>query len=325
MLGSLVADAVSMPVHWYYNVSALDKDYGLLKGYCEPKNPHPDSILWRSSYTPRNKDADILHNHAEFWGQRGVHYHQCLLAGENTLNFRLGVELYKSTVQAGTYNSDGWLETYIRRMRTPGWNRDTYVEEYHRAFFDNLATGKHPKQCGIVDIHIGGLAQIPFLIAALETIGICEESSVVETVLEHVSLTHRGEAVARSAETFTRVILAIANGSKLREAIQLHAVKFKSTQLEAWSEFEDRQVVGRHLTTACYLPDSFTAALYLSWKYAEDFSAGVLANARCGGDNCHRGTVVGALLAAANGIPEHWRRGLKVAKSLSAVADEQRI
>ena len=27
-LGSLVADAVSMPVHWYYNREALDRDYG---------------------------------------------------------------------------------------------------------------------------------------------------------------------------------------------------------------------------------------------------------------------------------------------------------
>jgi hypothetical protein len=36
-----------------------------------------------------------------------------------------------------------------------------------------------------------------------------------------------------------------------------------------------------------------------------------IANARCGGDNVHRGSVAGSLLAAANEIPERWLRGLK--------------
>jgi ADP-ribosylglycohydrolase len=48
------------------------------------------------------------------------------------------------------------------------------------------------------------------------------------------------------------------------------------------------------------------ASLYLAWKYHDNFEAGILANAMCGGDNCHRGAVVGSLLAAANGIPASW-------------------
>ena len=76
MLGSLSADAVSMPVHWYYDTQKLDRDYGLLTGYVAPKNPHSDSILWRSSYTPRNALGNILHDQVKYWGQREVHYHQ---------------------------------------------------------------------------------------------------------------------------------------------------------------------------------------------------------------------------------------------------------
>lgn len=72
------------------------------------------------------------------------------------------------------------------------------------------------------------------------------------------------------------------------------------------------------MTPACYLPDSFTASLYLAWKYAEDFSAGVLANAHCGGDNCHRGAAVGALLATANGVPQLWLQGLKAAAEVQS-------
>jgi hypothetical protein len=64
LLGSLVADAVAMPVHWYYDRAALERDYGTISGYSAPKNPHPDSILWRSAYTPLNAKGEILHDQA---------------------------------------------------------------------------------------------------------------------------------------------------------------------------------------------------------------------------------------------------------------------
>jgi ADP-ribosylglycohydrolase len=51
------------------------------------------------------------------------------------------------------------------------------------------------------------------------------------------------------------------------------------------------------------------AALYLVWKYHDDFTAGITANAMVGGDNCHRGAVVGSLLGAACGeIPSKFMR-----------------
>ena len=58
ILGMFVGDALAMPVHWYYNRQALERDYGRVRSYIAPKNPHPDSILWRSVYTPPNRSAD---------------------------------------------------------------------------------------------------------------------------------------------------------------------------------------------------------------------------------------------------------------------------
>ena len=54
LLGALAADAVAMPVHWYYNQSAIERDFGLIDRYHAPKPQHPDSILWRSEYRPLN-------------------------------------------------------------------------------------------------------------------------------------------------------------------------------------------------------------------------------------------------------------------------------
>lgn len=312
MLGAFAADAVAMPVHWYYDTSALDRDYGRLTDYVAPKNPHSDSILWRSKYTPRNERGDILHDQVQYWGRRGVHYHQFLKAGENTVNYQLALELYRLTMDLGRYDPDAWLERYIACMLKPGWHRDTYLEEYHRAFFDNYARGRPPRDCGIDDLHIGGISQIPCLLAALDVIEVHALDRQLEIVETHVGLTHRNRHVRHAAESLTRLLHSVNRGTELREAIVTEAgAESTRARFETWSNFPDRVVVGRHLTPACYLPDSFTASLYLAWKYADDFGAGILANAHCGGDNCHRGAAVGALLGAANGLPEKWRAGLK--------------
>ena len=87
--GLFIGDALAMPVHWYYDRQALSRDYGEVRDFMAPRHPHPDSILHRSHYTPANADADILHDQARYWGQPGIHYHQHLAAGENTLNLQL--------------------------------------------------------------------------------------------------------------------------------------------------------------------------------------------------------------------------------------------
>lgn len=311
MLGSLAADALAMPVHWYYDTQKLDRDYGRLTSYVAPQNPHSDSILWRSRYIPRNARGNILHDQIKYWGQREIHYHQFLAAGENTINYQLGKELYLNILEYGVYDSDKWLERYIECMLDGGWHKDTYLEEYHRAFFDNYAKGLAPIDCGIDDLHIGGLSHVPCLLSGLTEIGVVDLDEQLLQVEKHVRLTHRNQHVSDAAAAMTHILYSLREGLDLRKALDSHAKPWASSgQFDTWTHFSDRSVIGRHLTMACYLPESFTASLYLCWKYAEDFSAGILANAHCGGDNCHRGAVVGALLGAANGIPKKWIEGL---------------
>ena len=311
MLGSLAADALAMPVHWYYDTQKLDRDYGRLTSYVAPQNPHSDSILWRSRYIPRNARGNILHDQIKYWGQREIHYHQFLAAGENTINYQLGKELYLTILEYGVYDSDIWLERYIECMLDGGWHKDTYLEEYHRAFFDNYAKGLAPIDCGIDDLHIGGLSHVPCLLSGLTEIGVVDLDEQLLQVEKHVRLTHRNQHVSDAAAAMTHILYSLREGLDLRKALDSHAKPWASSgQFDTWTHFSDRTVIGRQLTMACYLPESFTASLYLCWKYAEDFSAGIIANAYCGGDNCHRGAVVGALLGAANGAPKKWIQGL---------------
>ena len=335
-LGALLADAVAMPVHWYYDQAALDRDYPELAAWPEgarqhgpfltPRNPHPGSILWRSHWTPPSREFDILREQSAFWGQRGIHYHQFLAAGENTLNFRLAAELFVLVRRSGGYEPEQWLDRYVALMLEPGWHRDTYVEEYHRHFFTNLAAGRKPINCGVRDIHIGGLATVPALVAALGP----RHPDLRSIVRLHVGLTHKDAEVLAAADVLTRILVAAmpredqpdrgpsAGAAILREAILEHGSDHVSrAKLAAWGTLTDRQLVGGTLSSACYIDEAFPAALALAWRHADDCAAGVIANARCGGDNCHRGAVLGSLLGAVGSAPAEWLPGLQAYDSVS--------
>ena len=233
-VGALCADALAMPVHWYYDRAALARDYGKVEGYLAPKNPHAGSILWRSTYTPLNEKGDILHDQAQYWGQRGIHYHQFLKAGENTLNLQLARELYGWIRSHGGYSSEGWLQHYADFMLTPGRHRDTYVEECHRGFFTRYAEGKPLEKCGIRDEHIGGLAHVPALMAACEELPLGRLRAVVK---EHVGSTHAHPNVLRAADTFVRVCWTIREGASVREAVTKEAGDWISgKKAEGWAK-----------------------------------------------------------------------------------------
>lgn len=308
LLGAFLGDALAMPVHWYYDRAALARDYGRVTDLVAPKNPHADSILWRSSYAAPNAKGEILHDQAQYWGKRGVHYHQFLRAGENTLNMQLALELIASLRACGGYDAGDYTRRYIGFMTTPGRHRDTYVEECHRNFFTKYARGKKPEDCGGEDIHIGGLAHVPVLAVWYAD----DEAAALAAVREHVRVTHRGELVETAARDLTKMLLAILNGAGVCESIEKFGNGWVGRQkLEAWAKRTDEEVVGGILSPACYLEDSFPASLFLAWEYADSLENALVANTNLGGDNCHRGIVVGALVGAGGAsVPERWEKAL---------------
>jgi ADP-ribosylglycohydrolase len=75
----------------------------------------------------------------------------------------------------------------------------------------------------------------------------------------------------------------------------------------------DEKVIGRYFSPACYVEDAVPAVLYLALKYHQDPESALIVNTNLGGDNAGRGTVLGALLGAAQGLeafPGRWIQGL---------------
>lgn len=308
-----IGDALAMPVHWYYNTMALKMDYGTVRDYLPPKNPHPDSILDRSSYTPFNEKGDILHDQAQYWGKPGIHYHQFLKAGENTLNLKLARLLIDSLNERGGYDADDYLDRFISFMITPGNHRDTYVEEYLRAFFDRYARGNSPQNCGIPEKHIGGLSGLAPIIVSYRK----HPDLARQKAREHLALTHLGPAMEDAADWFADVLLKVLDGAPLRKVLEQgiasRAFSFYDHPFEKWLPESDERVIGQYVSPACYVADSIPAVTFLALKYHDDPEGGLVANTNVGGDNAYRGVVLGALLGAENGLdalPESWRTGL---------------
>ena len=144
-------------------------------------------------------------------------------------------------------------------------------------------------------------------------------------VRQQVAWTHRHEGVLKSAEVMARVLWAVHEGEPLREAVERHGNDFFSARKASpWLHQEDAVVMDRDFSAACYIEHAFPVTLYLAWKYADDFEAGLMANTHLGGDNCHRGMVMGAIIGAAvgkNGIPGPWIQELKAHQALAELTE----
>ncbi len=152
LLGIYIADALAMPVHvrswvqqqikqqltcqscqcqspppqWYYDVRALQRDYpGGITKYEAPRRHHPSSIMHISNTGGHGRGGQqgnvigdvINHGKKQFWGVPGMHYHQGMVAGENTLNALVARVVTRCITRTnGAYNADAFLEDYVSFM-----------------------------------------------------------------------------------------------------------------------------------------------------------------------------------------------------------------
>jgi len=315
-LGAFIADALAMPAHWFYDTDALRQQFGRIDSFRPPPREHPNSILWRSVYELTEPEYDILGDQRRYWGTRGVHYHQFLQAGENTLNLKLLRLVLDLIARNGDYNRSRFLEAYRRFMLRPRDHRDTYVEECHRGFFVNLCRGVPAERAAVEEKHIGGMVAVVPLYTSLRSLG-HDHDHAAAAVLEHVSVTHAGRRVRDAAITLLTVASELVEGVGLSESLRGHLrrqdLPFLRGPIEAESAEPVSRILGRRYSTACYLDDAMPATYYLALRYAKDPSEGLVENTMAGGDNCHRGAVLGALFGTAYGasaFPEAWREGL---------------
>lgn len=319
-----VADALAMPVHWYYSVADIYRDFpgGIQQLEAAPAR-HPSSIMSLHSTTgggrhhgktaPDRQEVVgslILKGRHAFWNQKNIHYHHGMQAGENTLNAHCArVLMRRLAADSGEYAPGTFLQDYIAFMTAdPAQHNDTYAESYHRGFFANLQRGLPPEQCAAITHDtpsIGGLVSIAPLVLSQRLRGI-ELNLVRSNAQTHLKLTHPDQLLAQICDAYVVLLdrLLFRDTHTAPQGIIAEiAITSIGLNLPALmnKQPDDREVIGRLFSSACYIDGAWPGILYLLYKYHDQPAKALLANTNLGGDNVHRGAVLGVLLGLLNG------------------------
>lgn len=319
-----VADALAMPVHWYYNPMDIFRQFrGGIAQFEDAPAFHPSSIMSLHStskggrgshgtpfYGTSGKPQEIvgeviLKGKRPFWDKPNQHYHQGMKAGENTLNAHCARAVMRAlSAGGGHYDQGRFLDLYIELLTAdPPQHPDTYAESYHRGFFANLIAGKPRNKCGAIThdtASIGALVTIAPIVFAERLRG-TELTSVQTLCHEHLMLTHPDQFLAKVCKDYVGLLDDLLWRDPEDSAQQLISAWSKRSISLQMSEImekihNDNDVVGQLFSSACYITDSWPSVLYLAYKYCNSQGPGLIANANLGGDNVHRGAVLGTLL-----------------------------
>jgi len=332
LFGLYVADAVASPVHWYYSLSQLKRDYGTISTYVKPREKLEGSILNLSNTGGGGRGSDqgsiigdvINHGKKQYWLKGGnYHYHCGLEAGENTLEAQLTRLLTRTMATKGaSFTFDDFRDAYITFMRTPGSHNDTYASTAHRMFFANLVKGVPAKECADNDGHnTDAIDALTLVVPVILKYGDeVPKEELYAKVKACIAVTRRSRVLDRYAMALTDILLQVLAGGDLRSTIE--------TVAQDYFDGSVRNMVGSSGSSdpmaACYIDSSFPALLHFAYKYADSPEAAVLANANAGGENVARGSILGALMGAAHGMegwPAWTKEGLRAKVEISAEID----
>ena len=369
--GAFIADAMAMPVHWYYRRKYIKEGFeGGIQKYEDAPHPHPESFMVGMPYHPNIAKAeelgrpfDIVHDNIRFYDtnfndldiklsvhegehknampdkDERYHYHHGLKAGENTLGANLIRVLIRSVIKKGKYKQETFIEDFINYLTTPNLNNDPYTEVYIREWFQNYTNGVPPHACAQEQRNVWSIGSNGGIIRPL-VLSLTSKSTfqALGVALQHQQITHRSDNVSSALcvlvpllrellekkdplstlkEFASQVQRTTISGSELSKTYAEHNGPGNIPKDEMWDihtqfselsvdldalmkEHTEDEILGSVFTTGCYPEQSLPVLMYLLYKNKFDFKASVLANANAGGDNVHRGIILGMLAGAAN-------------------------
>ena len=278
------------------------------------------------------------------------HYHDGLKAGENTLGANLVRVLIRSIISTGAYSQETFLDDFVTFMTTPEKNNDPYTEIYIRSWFENYAKGLAPELCAEEQKSVwsigshGGIIR-PLVLSLMST----DAYQGLGHAINHQNLTHRSENVSSSLSVLVPLLQALIQGhdpirtlKKYASKVPLIEIKGKALSkayrehngpgnipkdemykihttysdthldLEETALLSEEELIGSRFSTACYPEHGLPLLFSLLYRNGMDFSTSILANANAGGDNVHRGMILGLIAGAkSTKVPHELKEGLK--------------
>ncbi len=278
------------------------------------------------------------------------HYHHGLKKGENTQNAHLVRVLMRSVIRDSRYDPENFLQDFIEHMTAPGKNVDPYSEVALRSWFENYSRGLPPQTCAETQRQVwsvgshGGIIR-PLVLSTLAG----SPYQGLGLACEHQHLTHRSENVTAALGILVPLLHTLLSGAEpgttiCKAAKRMRLTRTSGKQLnrlywehngpknipadEMWQlhtelqqepfdlerlirEKSDEEVILQLMATSCYPEHGVPLLLYFARRHDLDVTDALLANVNAGGDNVHRGMILGMLLGATNEeIPCHLQQSL---------------
>lgn len=278
ILGSFIADALSLGVHWVYNTNVIDKKFGRVDGYLDPLTSH----------------------------------HKGKKAGEQTHYGDQMMVLMESLEKDSGFD----LERFARRWHQFFDTYTGYFDTATKDTLQHLSEGKGVQECGSKSDELAGASRVAPLFQWYDhdsehLVRAARQQTAVTH--NHGDVVDAAEFFVRTA---ARVLGGTLPLRAMREVVAEHFKESAIAALVEDGldscEMDTRQVIA-DFGQMCSVEAALPGTVHLIARYEKDFETALVENAMAGGDSAARGMPAAMILGAHHGmetIPGAWLDGL---------------
>jgi ADP-ribosylglycohydrolase len=290
VLASFAADSLALGVHWIYDTTLIDKQFGRVEHFIKP--------LEESYHT--NKDRGEL-----------THYGNQTLMLLNTLAGSSG------------FNLDDFARTWQDFFKA----YQGYMDQATRKTLENFKNGKGPQESGSSSSDLGGAARIsPLVYLYRDDMDGLVAASRIQTAMTH-NHPHVIDSAEFFTRVALKVLHKTSPKTAIESVVDEN---FNKAPFNQWvsdglasAKMETRPAISG-FGQMCEIGAAFPAVIHLLTRYEENLKEALVENVMAGGDSAARGMVAGMILGAYLGmdaIPADWRADLKDREAIMRALD----
>lgn len=319
VLGALLADAATMPLHWHYDVGQIKR-----KVTRAPDGPLQAAL---GLLLPDREPLDLQNLAPEFHtpSENMFYTYEC---GKLSPYGEEAASLVRSVAAAGALVPERFAEASAADFK----NYKGRLNSLSKKFLEQWDAGARWPTCGVAgDTQAHSLVRVPVIVARY-----AGKSECRDMVADAVRVHQTSQAPVDYAQAMAALLERIILGVSVQDALKWGAfnkeednVLYNEQRKEVADALTDmandpRAIVSKY-GISCALPGPFIGPLAIVFGARGDFVTAVRANIFAGGDNCSRAAVVGALCGAGGGmagLPAEWRSKMSDWPELEAAADK---
>jgi len=280
VLGSFLADSLSLGVHWIYDTARIEKEFGRVESFLKPLP---------GSYHPTKNKGEFTH-----YGDQAV-------------------VLLESIASKGLFDPQDFSSRWQALFR----EYRGYYDQATKATLINLAQRKPIEEAGAPSSDLAGAGRIAPLVALYkDDLAALVNAAKAQTRMTHNDplVIESAEFFARVSWMTLR---GRSPAAAMKETAK---ERFDGTPISLWvekgikSKGEESVFAIGQFGQSCHVDEAFPGIVHLISRHENDLKEALIQCVMSGGDNAGRGMIVGMVLGAHLGeksLPREWLSSMK--------------